>query len=105
MSETANMIPQNNRPFVGRSAFAHKGGIHVNAIMKVPRAYEHMDPSLVGNKRRVLVSDMSGKSNVQYKAREMVSSWDAMIKTAASSFQKSRHWRTEAINSTLPRDL
>ena len=71
VSETANMIPQNNRPFVGRSAFAHKGGIHVNAIMKVPRAYEHMDPSLVGNKRRVLVSDMSGKSNVEYKAREM----------------------------------
>jgi 2-isopropylmalate synthase len=71
VSETANMIPLNSRPFVGRSAFAHKGGIHVNAIMKVPRAYEHMDPTLVGNKRRVLVSDMSGKSNVAYKAREM----------------------------------
>ena len=71
VSETANMIPLNSRPFVGRSAFAHKGGIHVNAIMKVPRAYEHMDPALVGNKRRVLVSDMSGKSNVEYKAKEM----------------------------------
>ena len=71
ISETANMIPLNSRPFVGKSAFAHKGGIHVNAIMKVPRAYEHMDPSRVGNKRRVLVSDMSGKSNVEYKAREM----------------------------------
>ena len=71
VSETANMIPLNSRPFVGKSAFAHKGGIHVNAIMKVPRAYEHMDPILVGNKRRVLVSDMSGKSNVEYKAKEM----------------------------------
>ncbi len=71
VSETANMIPLNSRPFVGKSAFAHKGGIHVNAIMKVPRAYEHMDPALVGNKRRVLVSDMSGKSNVEYKAKEM----------------------------------
>ncbi|MEJ2660975.1 MAG: citramalate synthase [Desulfobacteraceae bacterium] len=71
VSETANMIPLNSRPFVGKSAFAHKGGIHVNAIMKVPRAYEHMDPALVGNKRRVLVSDMSGKSNVEYKAREL----------------------------------
>jgi 2-isopropylmalate synthase len=71
VSETANMIPLNSRPFVGKSAFAHKGGIHVNAIMKVPRAYEHVDPSLVGNKRRVLVSDMSGKSNVEYKAKEM----------------------------------
>ncbi len=71
VSETANMIPLHSRPFVGRSAFAHKGGIHVNAIMKEPRAYEHMDPALVGNKRRVLVSDMSGKSNVAYKAKEM----------------------------------
>ena len=71
VSETANMIPLNNRPFVGKSAFAHKGGIHVSAVMKTPRAYEHMDPALVGNKRRVLVSDMSGKSNVIYKAREL----------------------------------
>ena len=71
VSETANMIPLNSRPFVGKSAFAHKGGLHVNAIMKVPRAYEHMDPARVGNKRRVLVSDMSGKSNVEYKAKEM----------------------------------
>ncbi len=71
VSEKANMIPLNSRPFVGNSAFAHKGGIHVNAIMKVARAYEHMEPELVGNKRRVLVSDLSGKSNVEYKAREL----------------------------------
>lgn len=71
VSETANMTPLNSRPFVGRSAFAHKGGIHVSAIVKQPRAYEHMDPALVGNSRRVLVSDMSGKTNVEYKAREL----------------------------------
>ena len=71
VSETANQVPFNNRPFVGKSAFAHKGGIHVSAIMKVPKAYEHMDPSVVGNQRRVLVSDLSGKSNVEYKAREL----------------------------------
>lgn len=71
VSETANMIPLNSRPFVGKSAFAHKGGLHVNAIMKIPRAYEHIDPSLVGNERRVLVSDLGGKSNVVYKAREL----------------------------------
>jgi 2-isopropylmalate synthase len=71
VSDTANLVPLNTRPFVGRSAFAHKGGIHVSAIMKVPRAYEHVDPALVGNRRRVLVSDLSGKSNVEYKAREM----------------------------------
>ena len=71
VSEMANQVPVNNRPFVGKSAFAHKGGIHVSAIMKVPRAYEHMEPALVGNQRRVLVSDLSGKSNVEYKAREL----------------------------------
>jgi 2-isopropylmalate synthase len=71
VSETANLVPLNSRPFVGKSAFAHKGGIHVSAIMKTPRAYEHMDPKQVGNKRRVLVSDLSGKSNVEYKAKEL----------------------------------
>jgi 2-isopropylmalate synthase len=71
VSETANQVPINNRPFVGKSAFAHKGGIHVSAITKLTRAYEHMDPALVGNKRRVLISDLSGKSNVEYKAREL----------------------------------
>jgi 2-isopropylmalate synthase len=71
VSETANLVPINSRPFVGRSAFAHKGGIHVSAITKEPRAYEHMDPALVGNRRRVLVSDLSGKSNVEYKAKEL----------------------------------
>jgi 2-isopropylmalate synthase len=71
VSETANMTPLNSRPFVGKSAFTHKGGIHVSAVMKQSCAYEHMDPALVGNKRRVLVSEQSGKSNVLYKAREM----------------------------------
>jgi 2-isopropylmalate synthase len=71
VSETANMTPLNSRPFVGRSAFAHKGGIHVNAVAKESRAYEHMDPALVGNSRRVLVSDLSGKSNIEVKAREL----------------------------------
>ena len=71
VSETANLVPLNSRPFVGKSAFAHKGGIHVSAIMKTPKAYEHMDPAMVGNSRRVLVSDLSGKSNVEYKAKEL----------------------------------
>jgi 2-isopropylmalate synthase len=71
VSESANMTPLNSRPFVGKSAFAHKGGIHVSAIMKVPRAYEHMNPELVGNERRVLISDLAGKSNVEYKAKEL----------------------------------
>ena len=71
VSDVANIPPLNERPFVGRSAFAHKGGVHVSAILKNPRAYEHLEPGTVGNKRRVLVSDLSGKSNIQYKADEM----------------------------------
>jgi len=71
VSETANMIPMTTRPFVGTSAFAHKGGIHVSAIMKTPRAYEHINPEAVGNERRVLISDLSGKSNIEYKAKEL----------------------------------
>jgi 2-isopropylmalate synthase len=71
VDETANMIPRNSRPFVGKSAFAHKGGVHVSAVIKNPLAYEHIDPEAVGNKRHVLVSDMSGKSNIEYKAREL----------------------------------
>nr|WP_320192836.1 citramalate synthase [uncultured Desulfobacter sp.] len=71
VSETANMPPVASRPFVGRSAFTHKGGVHVSAIMKNPKAYEHMAPELVGNRRRVLVSEQSGKSNITYKAKEL----------------------------------
>ncbi len=71
VSEIANMPPLPQRPFVGKSAFAHKAGVHVSAIIKNPFAYEHIDPSLVGNRRRVLVSDLSGKSNIEYKAKEL----------------------------------
>jgi len=71
ISEIANMPPLNERPFVGRSAFAHKGGVHASAILKNHLAYEHIKPDTVGNKRRVLVSDLSGKSNIEYKANEM----------------------------------
>jgi len=71
VAELANREIPSNQPYVGRSAFAHKGGIHVSAVMKEPRTYEHVSPELVGNKRRVLVSELSGKSNLLYKAEEM----------------------------------
>lgn len=71
MSDLANIPPFNLQPFVGRSAFAHKGGLHVHAIVKNSRAYEHVDPQSVGNERRVLVSDLAGKTNIEYKAREL----------------------------------
>jgi 2-isopropylmalate synthase len=58
-------------PYVGASAFAHKGGLHANAAQKVKTSYEHIDPALVGNRTRVLVSDMAGRSSIAMKAREL----------------------------------
>jgi 2-isopropylmalate synthase len=62
--ETANMHLRSNQPFVGQSAFAHKGGMHVHAIARATSSYEHLDPQLVGNERRILVSELSGRSNI-----------------------------------------
>jgi 2-isopropylmalate synthase len=70
VSEVANVPPLNQRPFVGKSAFAHKGGIHVAAIRRNVDSYQHIDPALVGNKMRVLVSDLSGRGNLMSKAEE-----------------------------------
>lgn len=71
VSEIANLPHVENRPFVGQNAFAHKGGIHVSALQKDTRTYEHIDPALVGNKRMVMISELSGKSNVEFKAKEL----------------------------------
>src|SRR5262245_40807702 len=62
--ETANLNHRNNQPFVGQSAFAHKGGMHVHAIARATSSYEHMDPALVGTERRIVVSELSGRSNI-----------------------------------------
>ncbi|GAB6166937.1 citramalate synthase [Thermostilla marina] len=62
--ETVNLPPRNNQPFVGRSAFAHKGGMHVSGVARTTASYEHIDPALVGNERRILVSELSGRSNI-----------------------------------------
>jgi 2-isopropylmalate synthase len=69
--EVANVVQPNNQPFVGISAFAHKGGMHVSAILKAPETYEHMPPESVGNDRRVLVSELAGQSNLLFKAQEL----------------------------------
>ncbi len=70
ISELSNLQPSLNMPFVGANAFSHKGGIHVSAVMKNPATYEHINPDLVGNERKVLISDLSGKSNILYKLGE-----------------------------------
>jgi 2-isopropylmalate synthase len=68
--ETANMNFRPGQPFVGTSAFAHKGGMHVHGVRKLASSYEHIDPTLVGNERRILVSELSGKSNIAEKLGE-----------------------------------
>jgi 2-isopropylmalate synthase len=82
--ELANIEPNKRQPYVGVSAFAHKGGLHVAAVQKNRETYEHVDPELLGNHQRVLVSDLSGRSNVVYKAKEFgidVESSDPAVKT------------------------
>ncbi len=77
--ETANMNFRPSQPFVGTSAFAHKGGMHVHGVRKNASSYEHIDPSLVGNERRVLVSELSGKSNIAEKLGEYGLEQDAAL--------------------------
>jgi 2-isopropylmalate synthase len=70
IAELANLPLRNDQPFVGRSAFAHKGGVHVSAVLKDAATYEHVAPETVGNRQRVLLSDLSGRGNVLYKLKE-----------------------------------
>lgn len=71
VSEICNMPLHVNQPFTGRGAFAHKGGVHINAMMKNAKTYEHMNPELIGNHRRYLVSELGGKTNIMLKAKEL----------------------------------
>ena len=70
VSEIVNCRPNPQRPYVGRSAFAHKGGMHVDALMKCAESYQHVEPNRVGNRTRTVVSELSGKANLREKARE-----------------------------------
>jgi len=70
IAEICNMRQLETQPYTGNSAFAHKAGVHINAILKNPRTYEHVDPHLVGNRRRMLISDQTGKSGLIQKAEE-----------------------------------
>ncbi len=70
VDEIANLAPNDHLPYVGKSAFAHKGGVHVAAMRRSPQSYQHVDPARVGNKMRVVVSDLSGRGNILSKAEE-----------------------------------
>jgi 2-isopropylmalate synthase len=71
VDDIANFRHNPRQPWVGSSAFSHKGGLHVNAVEKISRSYEHIDPAAVGNVRNVLISDLAGRSNILIKAREL----------------------------------
>jgi len=70
-SELANIVPDPFMPYVGSSAFSHKAGLHVSGLTKWAESYQHIDPSLVGNKQKVVVSELSGRKNIIYKARAL----------------------------------
>ncbi|MDD5567809.1 MAG: alpha-isopropylmalate synthase regulatory domain-containing protein, partial [Candidatus Omnitrophica bacterium] len=71
ISEISNMRQRPDQPYVGESSFAHKGGMHINAVMKNCLTYEHIDPALVGNHRRILVSELAGKTGVLIRAKDI----------------------------------
>ena len=71
VDEVANIRHDPRQPWVGSACFAHKGGTHVNAVQKIARSYEHIDPALVGNARNVLISDLAGRSNIVIKAQQL----------------------------------
>jgi 2-isopropylmalate synthase len=71
LDERLNRAPDRHAPYVGEAAFAHKGGLHVSAVEKDPRSYEHVEPALVGNRRHVVVSDQAGKANLLARLREL----------------------------------
>ncbi len=94
VSEIANLPHREESPYVGNSAFAHKGGIHVSAIQRNRRTYEHLEPEKVGNHRRVLVSDQSGQSNILYKAAELgvdITSDRADVKNVVKVLKEMEH--------------
>src|SRR5204863_8787102 len=71
VSEIANIRPRAHAPYVGASAFAHKGGAHVAAVEKLTATYEHVPPERVGNQRKIVVSELSGRGNVRVRAGEL----------------------------------
>ena len=101
LDETANLRPNPRLPWVGAAAFSHKGGTHVNAVQKVIRSYEHIDPALVGNARHVLISDLAGRSNIVMKAREL--GFDVTNDDAGAARHARRGSRSSSIRATSSR--
>ncbi|MBW4641426.1 MAG: citramalate synthase [Goleter apudmare HA4340-LM2] len=95
VSEVVNLAPDEHAPFVGRSAFAHKGGIHVSAVERNPLTYEHIQPEQVGNRRRIVISEQSGLSNVLAKARTFGVELEAHKSEARQLLQRMKDLESE----------
>ncbi|QDT18066.1 citramalate synthase [Alienimonas californiensis] len=90
--ETANLALRRGQPFVGSSAFAHKGGMHVHAVNRLASSYEHIDPAKVGNERRILVSELSGRSNIVAAATKLkIDADDALMRTVLAKVVELEH--------------
>lgn len=90
VSEVANVVPHDGQPFTGRNAFAHKGGIHVSALLRDPATYEHMPPETVGNERRIVVSELSGRANLLAQGPDGALVSDSREAAAALAYIKER---------------
>ena len=106
VDEIANMAHDSRRPWVGSSAFAHKGGMHVNAVQKVAHSFEHSRPETVGNARRILMSDLAGRSNIVMKAQEMgfkINNQTPELKSILDDIKKLEHqgYEFEAAEASL----
>ncbi|PKQ20554.1 MAG: citramalate synthase [Actinobacteria bacterium HGW-Actinobacteria-6] len=106
VAETANLSPYPQQPYVGASAFAHKGGVHASAAARLPEAYEHIDPSTVGNLARVVVSELAGRASLVMKAAEMgieVSAHDTVLTGVLDSIKEKeyRGYSFEAADASL----
>jgi 2-isopropylmalate synthase len=95
ISEVVNLAPDDHAPFVGLSAFAHKGGIHVSAVERNPLTYEHIQPELIGNRRRIVISDQAGLSNVLAKARNFGIDLDKQDPTCRQILQRLKALESE----------
>jgi 2-isopropylmalate synthase len=95
VDEVANQRPSGRAPFVGSAAFAHKGGIHVNAVNKLAASYEHIEPALVGNHQRVLVGELAGRANIMLKARTLGLKLEEKSPEALKVLEQIKHLENE----------
>jgi 2-isopropylmalate synthase len=98
VSEVVNLAPDEHAAFVGRSAFAHKGGIHVSAVERNPVTYEHIQPEQVGNQRRIVISEQAGLSNVLAKPAILALNSTSTTQLPAKSYNALRIWKVRGIN-------